>query len=321
LHITSNQGNTFDPEELIIFNLRGFFTDGTKLNENDGWNIQYEIIDVNLGKEIPFYVENFYYNAEFSEKKQEWIARLPAPSYSGEFEAKFTLYCASLSGICGEYNLNESIYWQEKQSFTFKVQCISQPCGYQAEIEPGRNVSASKEANYLTTSVVKENGDIIAIYRDEAENLVVKSANDGYSWNRIARLPTGVINGSLIEHSNGELILAGACGNRICLYTSIDGTSWVKKGIDTTSNIESCMFEACNSLQVRELVETEDSALMIVFNKLVNGIQTSYTTKSYDEINWSIPTNIFGNEFSTTVFSLIKTDNSGFAAAVYSSGI
>jgi hypothetical protein len=232
---------------------------------------------------------------------------------------KFTLYCGGYD-FCGEDNLTESIYWTEKQSIIFKVNCLSEPCGYQADIEPGRNVSASKVANYLTTSVVKENGDIIAIYRDEAENLVVKSTNNGYSWSRIARLPTTIMSGSLIEHSNGRLILAGACGNRICLHTSTDGTIWIKKSIDTVANIENCMLEACNGLQVRELVETEDSALMIVFDKTVNEIQTSYTTKSYDEINWSNPTNIFGNEFSTAVFSLIKTDNSGFAAAVYSSG-
>lgn len=325
IHVAVPSLSQFDPDELINFNLRGFYTDGSLLSGTENWHVQYNIYDVNMnGDRVPFYVENGYYNASYNSAKTEWNVSFPVPNYSGDFYVKFALYCSSGTGICGDYDTNDS-YFRKEQSYSFKVNCLAEPCGYQPEPEPGKNISASKTSDHLTTSVVQSNGDLIAVYLDQAENdrknYVVKSSNNGYSWNRIGQLPSYVLNGHLIELSqDGGLLLIGSCGTSFCLYNSSNGSDWSKQDLFLTSTFANCNAQNCdtNYMQVSDIVEAEDGALMVIYKRRVDDKNVTFMTKSYDRINWSSPVDLFGSDYTTILHSLIKMDNQGYAAAVVS---
>jgi hypothetical protein len=325
IHISVPTQSQFNPEDLINFNIRGFYTDGSILSGNDKWHIQYQVFDVNLeGVQVPFYSENGYYNANFNQAKNEWNVSFPVPDYSGNFEVKFVLYCSTISDICGNHN-NKENYFQKEQSILFKVNCLSEPCGYQPEQELGKNISASQTPDYLTTSVVRSNGDIIAIYLDQTENnwknYVVKSTDNGYSWNRIGQLPNYVLDGHMIELSqNEQLLIIGSCGTSFCLYSSLNGESWMKQDLFKTSTFANCIDQNCdtNYMSISDIIEAEDGALMVMYNSRVDGKEVPFMTKSYDRVNWSSPVDSFGSDYTTIVHSLIKMDNQRYAAAVVS---
>ena len=325
IHVAVPNLSQFDAGELINFNIRGFHTDGSLLSGSESWHVQYYIYDVNMnGDIVPFYTENGYYNASFNSTKNEWNVSFPAPSYSGDFYVEFVLYCSAGSGVCGNHDTSDS-YFEKEQRYSFKVNCLAGTCGYQEDPEPGKNISASKISDHLTANVVHSNGDIIAVYLDQAENdwknYVVKSSNNGYSWNRIGQLPTYVLNGHLIELSqNGELLLIGSCGTSFCLYSSSNGSNWSKQDLFDTSTFANCNGQNCNTnyMHVSDIVEAEDGALMVIYNNRVNGKDVAFVTKSYDRINWSSPVDLFGSEYTTIVHSLITMDNQGYAAVVVS---
>jgi hypothetical protein len=325
IHVAVPSQLQFEPETVINFSIRGLYTDGSILSGNDGWHIQYQVSDVNFAEEqIPFYSENGFYNATFNQAKNEWEVRFPVPDYSGEFEVRFSLYCSASSSICGDHDDSQN-YFQREQTVSFLVNCADSSCGYQPESEPGINISASKVLDSLSASLVRNNGDIVATYIDQAENnwknYVVKSSNDGRSWERIGQLPSFVFDAHIIELAQtSELLLIAKCGSKICLYSSTEGTIWAKQELSTTSIFANCNAETCdiNSLSISDFIEADDGALSVFYTKHEDNKNLTYVSKSYDKVNWSTPINMFGSEYTTNIHSIITISDGSFAAAVIS---
>ncbi|NQZ80178.1 MAG: hypothetical protein HRT52_04095 [Colwellia sp.] len=324
IHVSPLATSSISQKESLTFRVRGFYPENSPLNADDKWHVQYYIYDANLdGKQVPFYTENGYYNATFNHAKMEWQVNFPAPDYSGEFEIEFTLYCSSGSKTCGDH---DNVYVQWEQKIPFTISCVTTPCGYQPKVEPGINISASKEMNQLTASVVRDNGDIIATYIEQAENnwqnYVVKSTNNGISWSRIGKLPEYVLDGQMLEISTSkELLFIGKCTNKnICTYKSTDAINWTRQDLFDTSNFGHCSSNSCdtNYMSISSIAEDDDGSIIVIFNNRKGDKDISFLTKSYDLVNWSIPMTVFGNEFTTKVQDFIKLEGKGYAAAVLS---
>jgi hypothetical protein len=324
IHVSAPNKSTLDYSEEIKFNIRGFFTDGTVLDASDKWHIQYGVYDKEMNeKRIPYYSENGYYNASFDHDKKEWQVAFPAPDYSGEFEVEFSLYCSSAENICGGHNTSGSNYFSHKQKASFSVTCSSDVCGYTPDPEPGKNITASEVTDFITTSVVRSNGDVIAIYRHQEPNnwrsYVVRSTNKGYTWSIISRLPNMSYYAEILEtQESKELVVFADCGSTtFCVYQSTEGENW------TTSKqypygFANCTGDDCNrsNIIVRDFFEKNDGKFNLIFNKKVGDKSITFSSTSENLNAWSTPVDLFNNNTKTRVLSYIQIDDGRFLAQV-----
>lgn len=320
IHVSLLASTHVSANDELTFYVRGFFDNGAVLEANDGWHVQYYITDLENGKELSFYTDNGYYNASFLNGKNEWQVKFPAPSYSGNFQVSFSLYCSKGEGVCSP-NTDQNKYHQWGQVVDFSVTCETNPCGYQPEPEPGRNISASSDINYLISATRKDNGNVIAAYVQLTENswktYIVESPNKGYSWNTLSRLPNYTLSGVLIENrEQSSLLMMAICGSSYCLYESESGKAWTTKDLFKTTNFLGCLGGDCNinHIRVRSFLVLDNGSYMVTYDIPDLAQRATYQTTSTDLEHWTEPTLLFGSE-KTGLHSLLQLESGRFIAS------
>ncbi|MDE3273645.1 hypothetical protein ON073_16605, partial [Pseudoalteromonas sp. G4] len=311
--VAHHPSSTIYESSNIIFKARGFYTDETKLSASDNWHIQYQIFDRALNKEVPFYSDNGYYNAQFDFQKLNWVIDIPAPDYSGEFYINLTLYCSSGSNICGDKDLSEN-FFQVQQKVPFTVECTKTPCGYNPGSAQGINISKSQSKNYIKDATSSDNGNLLAFYSsDQTPNAsyVSLSEDAGNSWSIVGTFPENSINGVFLD----ETRLIFTCDSAFCMAHSNNSKDWSKVNLYNDSDFLINHKNISNySLKLNGFVHKLESAYSVFFTDHSSNKSISYVTRTTDFVNWSSPQELVNEQedFDFYTYKIIQANDQGY---------
>lgn len=319
IHVAFPQPASFVEEEQFEFKVRGYDVNNNRLVRNDGWHVQYSIIDADRNKPVSFYAENFLYNADYAASNQEWEVSIPAPFYSGDFTLDVTLYCSREQDGC-----NGSLEY--KQLINFTVECTKSECGYQPLPEPGRNISATTDRSILVDTHLQENGNILVAYidfsEDDAITYIAQSTDKGNSWTRTSKLPETIISGYFLTLETMETAILGKCGTSYCLFKTTDNINWTTTDLVSSSNFANCHIENCdiNYLHIKSVEKSDSGEFQVIYGKggeVDYRKQQTYLTTTTDFLTWSEAQPIMG-EYTVEVSDILQLPDGSYVAVVFS---
>ncbi|MDX6849143.1 hypothetical protein SCD92_07215 [Gilvimarinus sp. SDUM040013] len=302
-----SNGDTFEPAEFVQLDALGKASNGVKLEgtHDAGWHIQYHVYEDNeLDHRLESYIEQGYFNAQFSEDKQRWSIAFPAPNLEGDYRLEMTLYCSFGGSLC-----DNGTDVQYRKTFYFTVACNNENCSEIIEELPGHQVSNSKLEDWVTDIAVKPDGEIGVLFErvSNAGNalLLSTSKDDGVTWSS-PKLSTFNSYGAndLTYNEDGNFAVLYRCDS-YCIGV-LDGSSWNTVDLMDDSNFHECDKVACdiNGFNTARLVEKDGTYTLAYsyFGEL-------YLSKSTSLRSWSKPVKISDTENGIWYVSLLVSSD------------
>ncbi|WP_143735658.1 hypothetical protein [Microbulbifer mangrovi] len=291
LSIVGNQ-SVYLQEEPIVLKVEGFDPNFEKALDEDGWHVQFYTYDVNKPERyLSEYTAAGVYNANYESSTGIWNIEYWAPRVPGSYKTEVTLYCSMSPSNCE----NQFPYVQVEQFIYFESTCDEKPCTYELDVPTGSYVTNTYEYSYVPNFTQRENGELVAVYSELDNTYLVRSVNQGETWEAVSTLPEKLYeNTALIENSIGNLLLLGLCSDfEYCVYETADGSSWLKTDITGATNFAGCDQIECNSNDIRpeSMIESVDGQYVVSYTVHDTSSENSrsevYVTTSGDFQSWT----------------------------------